>query len=215
MCSFQRIKKYTAAWTILVLLSFFAIIRLVIYFCNNVPTLYMLLDLDGGHIGLYPYFVAGWIYRRFNILRRLLENKWMCFFSSLLVMFSIVHPFRLYFFFHSYGLYPYIAIVLFLNISILILQQTRSKIILNYFGKRTLDIYVLHVFFATCIPPIGDLFTEVARYGVSSSMSIQFFVSFPATMLIIWICLNLGNLLRRNELLALFCFGDLKLFNCK
>lgn len=171
------------------------------------------LSLWNGHISLYPFFLVGFLYRRIALMRKFVENKYTYTMSIIVMFFFIIHPF--YYtgvFSPTYTYISYIAICLFLNVSIQLAKYIRANEVLGKVGKQTLDIYILHSFFATCVPAIGMLFTEIAKYGLRASISIQFFVALPVTVIVIYLCLLLGQLIRDNNLLSFFCFGDLSIF---
>lgn len=183
---------------------------------RKIPFAFDVLDLDVSHFGLYPYFLAGWIYRRMDIVRKFVENKYMYAISLGILFYSLIYPFYIKGYFSPcYNYVAYIAIIFFLNLSIQLTAFASAKKYLNVIGCKTMEIYIIHGFMATCVPSIGALFFMVAEFGIRASMSIQLFVSLPISILIIYLCLKIAKLIRNNDLLSLLFFGDLQILKLK
>lgn len=73
---------------------------------------------------------------------------------------------------------------------------------LQFIGRRTLDIYLLHYFFIPIIP-------SISRYMSSSDMLIiQLGFTLSISLLIVGVCLLCSEVLRCSQTLALFLFGS-------
>lgn len=71
---------------------------------------------------------------------------------------------------------------------------------LQFIGRRTLDIYLLHYFF------IKDSMSWIKEWGIDSP-TITFVISIFTSLIIIGICLLISNFLRTNPLLGKILFG--------
>jgi fucose 4-O-acetylase-like acetyltransferase len=73
---------------------------------------------------------------------------------------------------------------------------------LQFIGRRTLDVYLLHYFFLPRnISFIGDFFVE------HSNPTLEFFVSVFLACLVIIICLTVSEVLRMSPFLEHRLFG--------
>lgn len=79
--------------------------------------------------------------------------------------------------------------------------------ILQYIGKRTLDIYLLHYFFLPHLPQIGVMLQD--RHNVTLELAIGGLLS----LTVIGICLAVSNVLRTSPFLAQYLFGAKKAKN--
>ena len=74
--------------------------------------------------------------------------------------------------------------------------------VLQYIGKRTLDIYLLHYFFLPRnLQMVGEWFTE------NINPTLEFFVSLILASLVIALCLVVSNIIRISPFLANWLFG--------
>lgn len=73
---------------------------------------------------------------------------------------------------------------------------------LQYIGRRTLDIYLLHYFF------LPDKFTVLGDFFSHYNIKIlEFFVSSILALMVIIICLIVSNIIRLSPILAHYLFG--------
>ena len=72
---------------------------------------------------------------------------------------------------------------------------------LQYIGKRTLDIYLLHYFFLPYVPQIGRMLEQ----GNNAVLELAF--GGGISLLVIGICLIVSNIIRTNPILAKYLFG--------
>ncbi len=78
--------------------------------------------------------------------------------------------------------------------------------ILQYIGKRTLDVYLLHYFFLPRnLDIVGDFFFT------NSNPSIEFFCSFLLAIIVVGLCLVVSNVIRTSDTLAHWLFGVKKM----
>lgn len=73
---------------------------------------------------------------------------------------------------------------------------------LQYIGKRTLDIYMLHYFFIPHMPYLGDFFQRESNY------LLELLCGFGVSICVIILCLILSNVLRISPILAKVLFGS-------
>lgn len=75
---------------------------------------------------------------------------------------------------------------------------------LQYIGKRTLDVYLLHFFMIPSLPMVGQWFLTYTNYVL------EFTVGMAISVLVIIICLLISNILRLSPLLGHYLFGAKK-----
>lgn len=80
-------------------------------------------------------------------------------------------------------------------------METRLSRILQFVGRRTLDIYLLHYFF---IPNMQFLKPYIET---TDMIVIQFFLSVVVSILIICVCLAISGVIRTSPTLAHYLFG--------
>lgn len=72
---------------------------------------------------------------------------------------------------------------------------------LQYIGKRTLDIYLLHYFLIPTIPMVGSFLIEYPN------MAIELFIGLSLSLLIIGICMIISNIIRTSPFLSHWLLG--------
>jgi fucose 4-O-acetylase-like acetyltransferase len=80
-------------------------------------------------------------------------------------------------------------------------QATRLGHVLQYIGKRTLDIYLLHYFLIPKLPLLGNIIKE------SNSMVIEIICGLGVSMFVIVFCLIISNIIRTSKFLEFILFG--------
>ena len=81
-------------------------------------------------------------------------------------------------------------------------SKTKVGRVLQYIGKRTLDIYLLHYFFLPRnLDSIGNWFKA------NINPSLEFFVSLALAAMVIALCLVVSNIIRISPFLANWLFG--------
>ena len=87
-------------------------------------------------------------------------------------------------------------------------------IVFDYFkriGKKTLHIYILHLFFAVKITQIGDYFitlSSASRMEFVTAFVIQLFFSLAVSLIIIELCLYMGKLIKTSPLFSFVLLGE-------
>ena len=72
---------------------------------------------------------------------------------------------------------------------------------LQYVGRRTLDIYMIHYFLLPTLPGIGDFLKS------SSNVIVELMLGFGLSVAIIGLCIMISNVIRTSDLLAYYLFG--------
>ncbi len=81
-------------------------------------------------------------------------------------------------------------------------QTTAVGRALQYIGKRTLDVYLLHYFFLPRhLEVVGDFFRA------NFNPSVEFFCSFLLSVMVVGLCLVVSNVIRTSDTLAHWLFG--------
>lgn len=81
-------------------------------------------------------------------------------------------------------------------------KEKRVGRILQYIGRRTLDIYLLHYFFLPRnLHIVGDWFKA------NQNLSLEFFVSIALAAMVVALCLITSNIIRISPILANWLFG--------
>ena len=75
---------------------------------------------------------------------------------------------------------------------------------LQYIGKRTLDIYLLHYFFLPYIPQVGSMLSN------KKNAVLELTIGGLLSLIVIGICLVVSNVLRTSPILAKYLFGAKK-----
>ena len=75
--------------------------------------------------------------------------------------------------------------------------------VMQYIGKRTMDIYMIHYFLLPRnLNPLGEVLAE------NPNPSIEFFVTTTIAFMVILLSLIVGNIIRLSPLLSLFLLGE-------
>lgn len=155
--------------------------------------------------GFFIFFILGTIAKKYfdkilfifnhNLIMLIIISLMMigsiCFINGYFVhlevrlLLSILGIFSIFYFFMKNGKY---------------FDNSRIGKSLQFIGRRTLDIYLLHYFF------VNNSMSWVKNIGVDSPTLI-FVISITTALVIIGICLLVSNFLRTNPLLGKILFG--------
>lgn len=72
---------------------------------------------------------------------------------------------------------------------------------LQYIGKRTLDIYLLHYFFIPYLPQVGRMLEQ------GNNAALELALGGCISLLVIGLCLVVSNIIRTSPILAKYLFG--------
>lgn len=218
ICKKMRWPESTVVMILLVLTA------VVCYLLKLPLKLIPLLDTIGNYTSLhytfnyFVYFVFGVLFRSYyNFFLSLIDNKY---FNAIVILF-----FAAIFFFSSDLLIntnnrdTLIKVVItiletvlgFLGILIVFTffrknsasfdSSTKLGVMLQYVGRRTLDVYLLHYFFLAPIPKIGEYLT------VSNNVVIELSLGFILSIFIVGLCLCISNVIRVSPFLGKYLFG--------
>lgn len=85
-------------------------------------------------------------------------------------------------------------------------QTTALGRALQYIGKRTLDVYLLHYFFLPRhLEMVGDFFRT------NFNPTLEFVCSFLVSIVVVGLCLVMSNVIRTSDTLAYWLFGVKKI----
>lgn len=164
----------------------------------------------------FPYFAFGIICSmNKDLFHRILENKYFTF--IIIVLFSLGFYMKRFYLSASSNtiliLLNFIVSCLIGFAGLLIVYNTfrvykdsfssDKKIgrMLQYIGKRTLEIYLLHYFFLPTLPWVGDM---LSKYN---NAVLELFIGLFISLIVIAVCLVVSNILRTNPILAKYLCG--------
>ena len=158
----------------------------------------------------YFYFTFGCLVKKyFGIFQRLLDSKYFIPFIQLTFLAACIYIVNG----EHFGkvLRVYIAltgivviVAFFRKYEASFAQERRLGRCLQYVGRRTLDVYLLHYFFL----PRGLNINEYEWGGViANNPTLEFVVSIALSILVIGICLIVSNVLRTSPVLGHYLFG--------
>ena len=185
-----------------VALAFFFIGKIIFKFGQLLPDDANIIDIN--HFAYFRFFLAGWLFRRFAFLDKIVSNiycRLLCLSCFFAVMINQLN---------TWGLFQYAAIIVVLNMSkILDGKSSYTTWLLKQAGENTMIIYILHFFLLPNLPFIEYIFKDISSYGTMSAMLIMAMVSIPLTCGVIWISLKIFSLLRNNPLIDTLLFGNI------
>lgn len=152
---------------------------------------------------LWLYFYAGFLVRRYNGINWIIKKK-----SLFSIAFISYIPLLILYdkgtIVHFAQIVPLTAIIILLYIFVC-RNDKYSKIenLLEWIGKRTLDIYIYHYFILQIIniPYLGNWFIETSNYFL------EMIVLFVMAVVISWTCIYMGKVVRLSPLLKKFVYG--------
>lgn len=86
-------------------------------------------------------------------------------------------------------------------------QTTKIGSSLQYIGRHTLDIYVLHYFFLPNIAPVKEFLFNTQHHWNSPNIVFELFFGVGVALMVIAVCLLVSKVLRTSDLLAHYLFG--------
>lgn len=161
----------------------------------------------------FIFFILGTLIKKhFDKVQQILDNGKITAFGILFLflMTCIVwhyeceqNPFcRYIYFFLSGGLGLILVFAFFRKYQDSLTQNTKLGRILQYIGRRTLDIYLLHYFFLPRnLKPIGEFFIN------NANPTLEFVFSTIIAIIVIGACLLMSNIIRISPILAHYLFG--------
>lgn len=161
----------------------------------------------------YVFFVFGtYVKKYFDQFVALTDNKY--FIGIIISIFVLLlnteqlfsSPFFYKFVFVVYGLLGIIVVFTFFRKhQESFAKETRVGYALQYIGKRTLDIYLIHYFI---IP--RNLNNFASFFILNNDPVIEFFVTLFISILVIIVCLVISNVIRLSSFLSFYLLGTKK-----
>lgn len=165
----------------------------------------------------FPFFITGFFTRKYELIKTTnlnynsfyINSNWLFSLSLItyLILFNIDIPNHLINTLSERFLIRFCAVIVFCTL-IVKRENSQSKIdtALEYIGKNTLDVYVIHYFILqyVCFIMFGQW--AVSTGNILMLLLVILVVSIPITYLSIWI----GCILRESTFLKHFAFGDFK-----
>ena len=208
-CRFGRYSNYVES--VLFLVSFLAIHVITTHYSQyeKLPL------LDIGHLNLYIFFTLGYLVIKYNILDCIFCN-WGYTLSLLLFVF-------LYTIFYTVGIkltaggiviHPLMplaviyAIFYFFKIKDTSVDEKEKMTVLNWLGRHSLEIYILHFFFLVRVPFVGDFIHESALIGGGRLLFVMG-ISISLLMAVINMCFCYGVwlVISKSNLLSQLLLG--------
>lgn len=213
-------KKGSRPRKIVALIVLYVILFLSRFIPKYIPSaegIYNILTLD--YVSQYfPFFAFGYICSMYkDIFNRILETKY--FSAVAIISYTFLFYVRERYIYPNLGRGVFISllgIVIPLAIGIfglLIVYNTfrtyadsfssdkRVGRALQYIGKRTLDIYLLHYFFIPYLPQVGRMLKQ------GNNAALELALGGGISLLVIGLCLVVSNIIRTSPILAKYLFG--------
>lgn len=162
--------------------------------------------LFDSNLNFYLYFSLGIIYRMWCITDKVLKHNWT-YTLSLLVFCAL---FCLKFVGLSNIWTSMITAIAGINVFVTYFDYHHSSKhkYWEWLGRMSLQIYIIHFFFTINIPEIGDYITTVfQQFDVRSVMVIEFATSFILSILVIFLCYLVNEILGKSDLLSRLFLG--------
>ena len=194
----------------------FAILLTFAFLCDIVGEYlrtYDTLDIfKFSHLPLYKYLLLGGVTTRFNLIRFVTNVKiGSLFYTCSLFVFMTLNYCHL----NGHVRYPTPEICAFsgiiLAVCYFVLHESNTKWfckVIQWLGRHSMEIYILHFFFMTKFPELGDYTIKVfENKGLSPVFVFQFLTSFFESCIIIVLCCIAINIISKSKLLSKLLFG--------
>lgn len=154
----------------------------------------------------YPFFMLGVFTTKYRLLEKMKQANWL--FSlcvvGYIVLFLVDMPVHALASLNKHVFLPYCMV--FIVVSIFIGRHgktSRLERVLDYVGKRTLDVYVIHYFFMGQIH-LADL---VGGWEASGNALLTFVLALFLTVLVTALTIGIGNVLHHGKWIERFVYG--------
>lgn len=174
---------------------------------------YFLMDSSIGQMFLYfPFFLYGNIVHRYwDKAQRIMDSKWLFPVIVTVVVLATMDALKWHTLRMSWAVLPLtiarfglltMVFMYFRHYQQYVTQHTVIGTSLQYIGRRTLDIYLLHFIFLPDLPNIGEFFNaHTHNFVLDTSLSVL------VGLLIIAFCIITSNILRISPFLKKWLFG--------
>ena len=157
----------------------------------------------------FHFFVFGVVARRFDkIFKFILENNWI----NLFLIFTLIVSLFFYYKYPSLGTSSIMEIIPRYSSLILVFtyfhtyqnnftNKSRCGVMLQFIGKRTLDIYLLHYFLLPNLHFIGTFLKQ------DQNIVLELILGISIALLVIVLCLVISSIIRINPILSKLLLG--------
>ena len=160
----------------------------------------------------FPFFIYGNIVRRYwDQTQRLMDSKWFFPIVIVLAVFSALDSQKWHVLRMEWAIIPLtlarfslltIAFMYFRHYKDYLTKLTITGRFLQYIGRRTLDIYLIHLIFLPNLPTIGTFF-KVYKYNFILDTTLSVLIA----IVVIGFCCITSNILRISPFLRKWLFG--------
>lgn len=158
----------------------------------------------GQLVQYWPFFILGFFSEKYNLVTKI--NTYI--FGIALILYSLLFALYTNGNGHVYKIMAIMAIIALVYLFyIRESNNSFSENELSFFGKGCLDIYLFHNFFLPIInlQVLGNWFSQTGNYFIEGLFLVITSIS------IAYLCLFIGNVIRKSKLLSFIIYGD-KLF---
>ena len=185
------------------------------------PTLYEIANILSFHhsFNYFQYFAFGYICSMYKeVFNKILESK--IFSTIIIILFAVLFYIKRCYISEltndSMNIWRMLDIFLEMIIGylgLLVMYNTFNKYqdsftadkkigkTLQFIGKRTLDIYILHYFFLPHIPEVGNMLLA------GNKVILELTIGLTISLVVISLCLAISSVLRTSPMLAKWLFG--------
>ena len=163
----------------------------------------------------FPFFLYGNIVRRYwEQAQRVMDNRWFYPIIIVLVIFAALDSLKWHTLRMEWAIIPLtlarfslltIVFMYFRNYHQYFTQRTVVGRSLQYIGRRTLDIYLIHYLFLPNLPTIGSFFSQYRH-----NFALDTTISFILALVVIGFSIITSNILRVSPFLKKWLFGRTK-----
>jgi len=191
--------KELILWTVVYLALFYSNRLVSLY--PNVHTLLSYSFL----CNLFPYFIMGYFFSKFNIIQYL-NKKWIpSLFMCLWILFHVLQDKFNFGWRLGYGMGIAAICTLFCYFYPLSLNRVTNK--LSIFGKTSLEIYIIHYFLLFSVPAIGRFIVSSHAAWNYENILVETILCLLISIIIIYGCLIIRKIINKNIFLSFLFFG--------
>lgn len=154
----------------------------------------------------YPFFILGVMTTKYNFLDKMHKANWL--FSLCIVayafLFFVDMPFHALVSLNKHIFLPFCMVYIVVNLFVSRHGATSCwESLLDFVGKRTLDIYVIHYFFISMIH-LKDLGNN---WEVTDNSLLMFIVAIGLSVVITALSIGVGYILHKGKIIEKFVYG--------
>ena len=159
---------------------------------------------------LYPYFIFGLLLRKYDLLQKIISKNIV--YSLSLIIFLTLFFVSTFGYLNGFGFlltvtigFPAIFVLYYFFKNSL--NEGRSFKVFSLLGKRSIEIYLIHFFFAFKLTELGEYLAGITFYG--TSLLIQIVYSTVVSIIIIAISLGIANVISSSKILSFMLLGKM------